>query len=91
MKKKKNSIFTRQTEGDKILKSIIKDIEENNINVTKGSNFTFYSKNALWQYLSIKNNTLTIRDIGIKAKAKNKHYQLSEKTVELFTDFHNNF
>ena len=84
------SIFKKNTtEGNRILNTIISDLNNNSKYVKSNNNFIIHSNTEWWQFIMLKDNILTVRDKDATTKTKNKHYILSDKYVEKFKKFYN--
>lgn len=85
-----NTKIFQQTEGDKILKSILKDIEMSPENYKKlpGGAFLYKGVEQWWGYVQMKPETLTIRKKGAKTKERNLHYDISADVSKKFFEVH---
>ena len=83
-------IFKKQTEGDKLTNSILKDIEKSPQDYKKlsGGAFLYTGKDQCWKYIQMAPGRLTIRRKDAKVKDKNSHYKVSILTTEKFTEFY---
>jgi len=85
-----NTKIFEQTEGDKILKSILKDIVRSPQNYKKlsGGAFLYKGVEQWWGYVQMKSESLTIRKKGAKTTERNLHYDihvnLSKKFFEVY-------
>lgn len=83
-------LFTKQTEGDKLIKLIIEDIEKSPQNYQKlsGDAFLYIGKEEWWGYVQMKPGLLTIRKRNAKTKEKNLHYDVNLTVSEKFNEFY---
>ena len=83
-------IFKKQTKGDKLINSILKDIENSPQDYQKlsGGAFHYIGEKQWWGYIQMSPGRLTIRRKDSKTKDKNLHYKVNDLSNEKFTEFY---
>ena len=83
-------LFTRQTEGDKLIKLILEDIEKSPQNYQKlsGGAFRYTGREQWWGYVQMSPERLTIRRKDAKTRDKNLHYIVNKSISEKYLEFY---
>ncbi len=84
------NLFRKYSEGDKIVKKILSDIEKSPQDYKKlsGGAFLYKGVEKWWGYIQMKPEVLTIRRKNAKVKDKNLHYKVNKLISEKYLKFY---
>ena len=82
--------FNKISEGDKILESILEDIEKSPQSYQKlsGDAYLYKGDEKWWGYVQMKSEVLTIRERNVRTKVRNLHYDVTPKISKKFFEYY---